>query len=512
MTTKNAALTLQKKIEIIAAVERNDKLKTTTKTKIAESFHIPKTTLSTIIRNKIRITEAFEQSKFEPGRKRLRTAAHEDLEDALIKWISQARSLNTPLSGSLLLEKADCLAQKLGYSTFKCSNGWLERFKIRHNITFKKVYGESARVTSEMATEWTLTVLPTLLSEYSPDNVFNADETGIFYKCLPDKTFLMKGESCRGGKLSKERLTVLVAANMSGTEKLPLLVIGKFAKPRCFKGVQTLPVQYEANMRAWMLSDLFTAWLTKLDKKFLQQARSVLMIVDNCPSHLNIQPQLKAIRLVFLPPNATSILQPCDQGIIRNLKVHYRHLLLQKMVLAIDNKEVFSVNVLDALRMLKSAWSKVKQQTIANCFRHAGFIDQSQECGESHMEMIETTPESDIPDIEGITHDVLPQGVSFEDYLSVDDAILTEDIMTDDDIIESLTPVNVSTDEFEFEQDDSPCPPDVPTPSEAIQAMKVIQRYIESLPNADTTLDFFTQFEDKVTGVVLASKKTDSYN
>jgi hypothetical protein len=31
-----------------------------------------------------------------------------------------------------------------------------------------------------------------------------------------------------------------VCANMSGTEKRPLLVIGKFQRPRCFAGVAHL--------------------------------------------------------------------------------------------------------------------------------------------------------------------------------------------------------------------------------------------------------------------------------
>ena len=57
-----------------------------------------------------------------------------------------------------------------------------------------------------------------------------------------EKTFAMKGDTCKGGKLSKERLTVLVVANMTDRVKLPLLAIGKFAKLRCFKGIQTLLV------------------------------------------------------------------------------------------------------------------------------------------------------------------------------------------------------------------------------------------------------------------------------
>ena len=57
---------------------------------------------------------------------------------------------------------------------------------------------------------------------YSPKDFYNADETGLFYKCTPDKTLAFKGERCSGGKLSKERITLLIGANMDGSDKLPL--------------------------------------------------------------------------------------------------------------------------------------------------------------------------------------------------------------------------------------------------------------------------------------------------
>ena len=54
---------------------------------------------------------------------------------------------------------------------------------------------------------------------------------------------------------------------MSGTDKLPLLVIGKSARPRCFKNVKSLPAIYESNRKAWMTSDIFKNWLVQIDKK-----------------------------------------------------------------------------------------------------------------------------------------------------------------------------------------------------------------------------------------------------
>jgi hypothetical protein len=78
--------------------------------------------------------------------------------------------------------------------------------------------GEATSVTNDMTADWLEVKLPALLREYQPVDIFNADETGLFWKCLPDKTLHMKGEQCSGGKKSKERITVLVCANMTGTK------------------------------------------------------------------------------------------------------------------------------------------------------------------------------------------------------------------------------------------------------------------------------------------------------
>ena len=77
-----------------------------------------------------------------------------------------------------------------------------------------------------MVASWFETTLPTLLSNYKLEDVFNADEFGLFYQCLPNKTLHSKSEKCSGGKNSKTRITGLAAAN-SVDDKLPMFVIGK---------------------------------------------------------------------------------------------------------------------------------------------------------------------------------------------------------------------------------------------------------------------------------------------
>ena len=152
-----------------------------------------------------------------------------------------------------------------------------------------------------MVAAWSETTLPTLLSNYSLENVYNADEYGLFFQCLPNKFSQLKTEKCSGGKHSKIRITGLAAVNAVGS-KLPMFVIGKAKKPRCF----TLPCRYRAQKKSWMDGVLFEEWVRGLNKKFESEKRKVALIIDNCPAHPIID-NLSHIKLVFLPPNTTSV-------------------------------------------------------------------------------------------------------------------------------------------------------------------------------------------------------------
>ncbi|XP_046667060.1 tigger transposable element-derived protein 4-like [Homalodisca vitripennis] len=239
--------------------------------------------------------------------------------------------------------KAEHFARFLGHTEFKASNGWLENFKKRHNISFKKVCGERGAVDDDVVVDWKAS-LPDLIKDYDPKNVFNADETALFFKCLPDKTYEFKEEKCHGGKHNKERITLLLASNMTGTDMLKPLVIGKSKKPRCFAGVKSLPVDYTANRKAWMNAELFADWLLKLDKQMGKGKRKIILFIDNCSAH-NTIPELKWVKVQFLPANTTSKLQPLDQGIIKNFKVLYRTEVVRRFVADIEDGKECSINL-----------------------------------------------------------------------------------------------------------------------------------------------------------------------
>ena len=150
----------------------------------------------------------------------------------------------------MLLLKAQEFARACGCDdTDKLDANWVNRWKSRQEVVCKKLHGEAESVDQCGVDDWQKHRLPALLKQFKAEEIFNTDETGLFYRCLSDRTHVMKNEKCAGGKLSKDRLTVLVTASMAG-EKLPPLVIGKSANPRCFKNVKKLPLPYEHNTKA----------------------------------------------------------------------------------------------------------------------------------------------------------------------------------------------------------------------------------------------------------------------
>ncbi|GBM26480.1 Tigger transposable element-derived protein 4, partial [Araneus ventricosus] len=118
---------------------------------------------------------------------------------------------------------------------------------------------------------------------YDDRDIFNTNETDLFYRVLPDKTLFLKGEKCSGGKISNERLTLLLCCNMLGDFEIPV-VIGKAKKPRCFKNidVRKLSVSYKSNKKAWITIEIMRDWLVELDNKMKKQKRKIILFMGQC--------------------------------------------------------------------------------------------------------------------------------------------------------------------------------------------------------------------------------------
>ena len=173
--------------------------------------------------------ECYEKNESSTKKRNLRDESGQQLDEQVYEWFVAQRSKNIPISGPLLQERARQISLELGGAstgTFKGSNGWLQKFRKRHGIKHRVICGESATVDPAIVDDWKER-LPLIIGKYAPNDVYNADETGLFFKALPDRSLVMAKETCKGGKRSKERFTVLLCTNMTGTDKLQPLIIGK---------------------------------------------------------------------------------------------------------------------------------------------------------------------------------------------------------------------------------------------------------------------------------------------
>ena len=200
------------------------------------------------------------------------------------------------------------------------------------------------------------------------------DETGVFFKALPDRGLAEKKKKAKGGNKSKQRMTAAFFVSADGGKVCDPIVIWKAKQPRCFKrlpaGKRTpTGVQYFSDPKSWMQTHIMEAVLTKLDKQMNQEGRNVVLFLDNATVHpTTLGDDLTNIKIRFLPKNTTSKLQMLDAGIINGFKAKYRKKLIRYVVSRIDNGKTASdiiaeVDVLRAIQWVKQAWSEVTEIT-----------------------------------------------------------------------------------------------------------------------------------------------------
>jgi DDE superfamily endonuclease len=230
------------------------------------------------------------------------------------------------------------VAKAFEITDFSASSGWLANFKKRNLLKSFKKRGEAGSAPIDEIPKFQQE-LQEILKEYELKNIFNCDETALYYRLEPNKSLAHFAIS--GNKRPKERISIMLTCNAIGNEKLPLLVIHKYQNPRALQGIakNTLPVWYYWNKKAWMQRSIFKHFLERLNGMMRIQSRQIILLLDNAQSHNsdNIF-NLSHIKVHFLPPNTTSHIQPLDQGIIYSLKVsliifNYYYLSILKFIL-----------------------------------------------------------------------------------------------------------------------------------------------------------------------------------
>ena len=309
-------------------------------------------------------------------KKKLRKVQCQELDDLVTKYIVGAESklseFGIGLSWSVVQTRAMKIAKELNangimsdehYRGFTASRGWVQKLKTRRNLSLMKLVGEANTLSAaelEVAITQFRADLSSLMDDHDvdPAHVFNADQTGLYYRRFPCTTIVSadRKQYVKGTKAMKDksRITAMVCTASTGP-KVPIAFVGRAKNPRCFAG-KTRPQFYTHNKKAWFNKTTTKWWFRDVFAPyFIDNVRSLpgkgeinaIVILDGCSAHNDIQQYLDAnglgwIHVITLPPNVTSHFQPMDQGVIAWLKKMYKYDLIKLLLEIYDDPEKMS--------------------------------------------------------------------------------------------------------------------------------------------------------------------------
>ena len=395
--TRNV-MTLDRKLEIMEKMDAGWSV-----TKCAAHFNVPARTLYDLRKTKGTLLQY--RAKFGTGntkkkaRKHLGKVKYPQVDKATITWLRQMRTGGLHIRGLELKNAAMRFANDTGEVGFRASDGWLNRFKARHGLTTRHSHGESLDADSSNIEPFRTQLQDLIQTDRIHLNqLYNADESGLNYRNLPSTTLAFDCEKkVPGRKTNKERISVLCGANATGTHRLRPVVVGKAKTPRCLRSVMDrLPVVWYHQKKAWFTGLIFTDWffhhfvpeVIQHQTETLGVARDqvrALLLLDNAPAHPaadHLVAEDGRIRVLYLPPNTTALIQPMDQGVIVSAKRGYcRRLLDDVLVTQLGDDEgegdtratqtrvnIKAYNIKSALHNWANAWKDVPIKTLENAW------------------------------------------------------------------------------------------------------------------------------------------------
>ncbi|XP_042230822.1 tigger transposable element-derived protein 1-like [Homarus americanus] len=350
VSKKSRTITLKTNVDIIKRCERGEKM-----INIANALGMNRLTVGTILKDKEHIMQHVKGSVLMHftiiSKKRGSVIA--EMEKLLSVWLEDQHQYHMPISLNLIQRKALSLflnikakhGESVAEETFTAGHGWFHRYKARSNLRNIQV--------------------------------FNVDETGIYWEKMPDRTYIAKEEKTMPGfKASKDRLILLLGGNAAGDCKLKPLLVYHSKNPKALKGVvkASLPVVWKANPKAWMTRVLFEDWffhnfVPDVEKNCnnKNQPFKILLVLDNAPGHPSYLDDFHAnIKVVYLPPNTTSVLQPMDQGVMASFKEYYLRRTFTQAVKETEGesgvtlREFWKNYIYKAIKNIDASWREVK--------------------------------------------------------------------------------------------------------------------------------------------------------
>jgi hypothetical protein len=185
----------------------------------AVAYHMQRT-VSKIVKNKNVIKSANVAKGLKSiTKQRSRTLEH--VEKLLLIWITEKQCAGDNISNAMICKKAklihaDLLKTKERTSqeseVFKASLGWFDNFKKRTGIHSVVRHGEGASANKDAANDFVKEFGEFVeTGGFIPQQVFHCDETGLFWKKMPNRTYItQRGEGTGRAQANEGQANSLV--------------------------------------------------------------------------------------------------------------------------------------------------------------------------------------------------------------------------------------------------------------------------------------------------------------
>jgi len=177
-------------------------------------------------------------------------------------------------------------------------------------------------------------------NSFTPDKVFNIDESGLTVVHKPGKVLAQKGEKQVGKITSGEKgetMTIVCAMSATGIFVPPMLIFKRKRMTELLLRGSPAGSIGACSVNGWIGSALYVRWLNHfIHHVKASTANKVLLVIDGHCSHKSLEAvelaRKRGVTMICLPPHTTHRMQPLDLTVYGPLKKNYNRECDKRMV------------------------------------------------------------------------------------------------------------------------------------------------------------------------------------
>ncbi|CAK9810394.1 Tigger transposable element-derived protein 6 [Anthophora plagiata] len=275
----------------------------------------------------------------------------------LFIWICEKHATNSFLDRQTLREKVLELTRARGLNDFHCSDRWLTCFLKNYGFSTDPINHVGPKIHDYRG--W-IDLMRSLITKYKHEDLFHADELTMYSDIRPSRT---KGYS-EGSESSRDRITILMSCNSSGTTKLPLLICGPYSSR-----IKVGEHLYCHTEDSYIGDELFKDWLLYVNDRMRKCDRRILLFLRRNRAHaLKDFVESDNVQLVYLPEDFPPLLRPLRRDVFHYVKMVFRRRYVER---AKDCTMEWKLP--DILASLIKAWETLPRELIVFNFQRTRF-------------------------------------------------------------------------------------------------------------------------------------------